>query len=564
MKTLRKTILSILLLTLFLITISSANAAENTTDLGDLITNTPNNSGINLEEGTYRNNTTDIIINKNLTIIGKGADKTIIDAENLGQIFYITEGNTLTLINITLTNGRANNGGAIYNEGGTLTAKNCIFSNNNVMHYGGAIYTSGEINIINSTFINNEAISNGGAISTTYSDNIVTYYIINSTLINNTGVMGGAIHNDNDNYMIINNSVFINNTAHAHGGAISNYGNNLTIDNSVFTNNNVIYNDGGAIFTIGIILVKNSNFNNNQAMDGGAISTYTNCSIENSTFSNNKAEANGGAIYNPNEDSTINIKNSNFIYNSAINGGAIFNSYGVLNILGSIFKKNNATDGGAIYNGGNLIINYSIIVDNTDENNYAIKNYGTICDVEFNWWGSNDNPYLKTNAIINNYYNMFLNTTPLNNTLEIGDVLNYNYYFVLNGTNDNAGAHLYFPYFEVDIYKNGVLIDKIDGRKSQTLNTVLNSKVSNFSTTLDYETQEFTILATEPIPPIPPVPPEPPIPPIPPIPPEPNNNTNNTSKNPVASATMKETGIPINLILIILLSLIGLVAYRKK
>ncbi|WP_042704315.1 hypothetical protein [Methanobrevibacter arboriphilus] len=45
--------------------------------------------------------------------------------------------------------------------------------------------------------------------------------------------------------------------------------------------------------------------------------------------------------------------------------------------------------------------------------------------------------------------------------------------------------------------------------------------------------------------------------------PEPENNTNNTIKNPVTTAAMKKTGLPIITILLIFLASLGLL-YRKQ
>ncbi|OQD58387.1 adhesin-like protein [Methanobrevibacter arboriphilus JCM 13429 = DSM 1125] len=334
-------------------------------------------------------------------------------------------------------------------------------------------------------------------------------------------------------------------------GAIFNRG-MVTMDNCILTGNQAAI-DGGAIHNTGIAIMNNCISADNYAQSGGVIfnSPSGNFFIYNSNFSDNIADA-GGSIHNY---GNITIENSTFKNNIAEDGGAIFSAGGDVKIIGSTFKNNTAEIGGAIYiddHGlhSSLNISYSILIDNNNQTIYSIGN----STADYNWWGSN-NPINVTNFNLSNYYTMILNTSVLNNTLEIRDLLDYNYYFVLNGTSNNANAGLYFPYFEVDIYKNGVLIDTIDGRNSQSLTTELDSKVSNFSTTLDYETQEFIILATEPIPPIPP---------IPPVPPEPNNNTNNTSKNPVASAAMKETGIPVFVLLLILLSSLGLVVVRKR
>ncbi len=354
-----------------------------------------------------------------------------------------------------------------------------------------------------------------------------TLTLINVTLkdgfTSSPDFFGGAIYNLGT--VTMTDCVLIGNQAGRYGGAIYNNG-ILNANNCVFDENYAP--QGGSIFNDprGRSYINNSIFSNGIADDGGAIVNYGNMSIINSTFINNSAADFGGAII----------------------------SQGRISIIGSIFRNNAADGGGAIYIGpnGTLDISYSVLVDNKDSQNFTISNYGNSA-ADYNWWGSN-NPINVTNFDLNNYFTMILNTNVLNNTLEIGDILHYNYYFVLNGTSNNANAGLYFPYFEVDIFKNGVLIETIDGRNSQSLTTELDSKVSNFSTTLDYETQGFTMLATEPIPPVPPKPPEPP---------EPNNNADNSINNPVANATMKETGIPIIAIILVLLTSLGLI-YRKQ
>ena len=63
-------------------------------------------------------NNGEIVINKNLTIKGKtGASLDKLNAITLSRIFKVKTGNTLTLENITLKNGKADNGGGVYNEG---------------------------------------------------------------------------------------------------------------------------------------------------------------------------------------------------------------------------------------------------------------------------------------------------------------------------------------------------------------------------------------------------------------------------------------------------------------
>ncbi|RBQ23064.1 hypothetical protein ALNOE001_11870 [Candidatus Methanobinarius endosymbioticus] len=157
-------ILLALLVILFTISLSSVSAVEtNITsgdNLGQTIENTPNGSIIHLNSGKYRNNVTNITIDKNIIIIGKNKKNTIIDAQNLGRIFNMHSNGTLTLINITLINGLSDNGSAIYNDGGKITLNNLDFINNTATtHFssaGGVIYNTGDdMKIMNTNFINN-------------------------------------------------------------------------------------------------------------------------------------------------------------------------------------------------------------------------------------------------------------------------------------------------------------------------------------------------------------------------------------------------------------------------
>ncbi|HJW30843.1 MAG TPA: autotransporter-associated beta strand repeat-containing protein, partial [Saprospiraceae bacterium] len=74
----------------------------------------------------------ELLINKNLTILGPGlATDVIISGNNASRIFHVMTGKTLTLKNMSLVNGNAPspNGGAIFVEGG-LSLQNIILDNN--------------------------------------------------------------------------------------------------------------------------------------------------------------------------------------------------------------------------------------------------------------------------------------------------------------------------------------------------------------------------------------------------------------------------------------------------
>ena len=147
----------------------------------------------------------------------------------------------------------------------------------------------------------------------------------------------------------INGCEFRNNTC-LNGGAIAiSHGATVNVNNSVFKDNKgiLIQSTAGAIYVIdGYLKVTNSEFINNTACDGGAIWVgYSGfAEISNSTFIENIAYnttillGGGGAIYTKGETS---IYNSTFIKNYAdLYGGAIYIAGGITEIKTSYFENN--------------------------------------------------------------------------------------------------------------------------------------------------------------------------------------------------------------------------------
>ena len=133
---------------LFLFTLSIVNAAgtvniNNTTDGGIAkgIIDTETNGILNLDEGIYKGiNNTNLTIDRNLTIIGKSRENTIIDGEGSNWVFNINGNYSVTFTNLTIKNAKkTKNGAGIYSVSQqTLKIENCSFINNSGQ-YGGAI-----------------------------------------------------------------------------------------------------------------------------------------------------------------------------------------------------------------------------------------------------------------------------------------------------------------------------------------------------------------------------------------------------------------------------------------
>ena len=376
---------------------------ENFTDLQNaigLVTGTLTlNQNVVMTDDEAANFVNGVIINKNIRIDGKGHT---IDAKNLGRIFEIDGGFAVTLTNSTLSNGKADNGGAIYNFG-NLDLVHVNFVNNTakyggaIMNYayglvlddstftnntakiGGAIYNSADCFVVgNSTFANNTATSNGGVIFN-YG---IGFVVGNSTFVNNSAADGaGAILNGGRGF-VVGNSTFVNNTATSKGGAIYNYGIGFVVGNSTFANNTA--EDAGAVYNEGDnSVVGNSTFVNNTATSiGGAIINNGKLVVDNSAFEDNAANYYGGAIFNRDDLQVTNsafdgndilVRNIRAMDNVDHGGAAIYNwKNGKLDI-----SKSNFTNNIKNYKNGNLLVGaVATIGDATISDSYFVNNSG--------------------------------------------------------------------------------------------------------------------------------------------------------------------------------------------
>ena len=376
---------------------------ESFTDLQNaigLVTGTLTlNQNVVMTDDEAANFVNGVIINKNIRIDGKGHT---IDAKNLGRIFKINNWCDVTLTNVTLTNGNATVGGAIYNFG-NLDLVHVNFVNNTakyggaIMNYayglvlddstftnntakiGGAIYNSADCFVVgNSTFANNTATSNGGVIFN-YG---IGFVVGNSTFVNNSAADGaGAILNGGRGF-VVGNSTFANNTATSKGGAIYNYGIGFVVGNSTFANNTA--EDAGAVYNEGDnSVVGNSTFVNNTATSiGGAIINNGKLVVDNSTFEDNAANYYGGAIFNWDDLQVTNsafdgndilVRNIRAMDNVDHGGAAIYNwKNGKLDI-----SKSNFTNNIKNYKNGNLLVGaVATIGDATISDSYFVNNSG--------------------------------------------------------------------------------------------------------------------------------------------------------------------------------------------
>ena len=156
----------------------------------------------------------DLDITEDLTLIGNGAARTILDGNGAvlqERVLHITGANIkVTVTGITVRNGRAQDGGGVYNSG-ELTVLSSAISGNRAVFVGGGLYNSGVMTVTKTT-INGNASEQGGGV---YINGPV--WLDQSTVHNNSATLGGG-GMYNQNTLTISNSAVYGNLSSAGGG----------------------------------------------------------------------------------------------------------------------------------------------------------------------------------------------------------------------------------------------------------------------------------------------------------------------------------------------------------
>ena len=215
---------------------------------------------------------------------------TIIDGQSNGPVITISNSNSsqIKLVGLTIQNGSAQYGGAVYSINSNLFLESLIILNNNSTANGGGLYLyGGNPNLSSITLSNNTATAYGGAI---YMQNNSSAILNKLTIDNNSAENGAGIAMSSSN-PTITNLVLSNNNADSTGGAIAMYSNSNPGLYNIVIHNNYAGQYGGAIY-----------------------STNSNATIGNSTIVDNQSEFHGGAL-NLSDGSNVEAINSILYHN---------------------------------------------------------------------------------------------------------------------------------------------------------------------------------------------------------------------------------------------------------
>lgn len=163
----------------------------------------------------------EISINKNLTIVGPGANLLTISGANLNRVFRIAGGGlNVSISGLTISNGKAGDvgGGIVSDSNLTLTA--CAITNNEAGSGGGGVYVAGAVGTFTDcTFTGNRAAGYFSAVSLSNSSGAFTNCTISGNTTTGTGFGSiGLFATSGVRTLAVTGCTIANNTSTSNGG----------------------------------------------------------------------------------------------------------------------------------------------------------------------------------------------------------------------------------------------------------------------------------------------------------------------------------------------------------
>jgi NHL repeat len=201
-----------------------------------------------------------------ITISGAGAGVTLVNGGYSGSVFTVAKGATVTITDLAIAFGSADNGGGVDNAG-NLTLQRDSVTGNAANMSGGGIYNTGTLEVDDSTISAGQAHILGGGIA---SDIGSTATLVRDAITRNT-VFGSGIYG-------------------AGGAGIGEYGATLSVRDSTITDN-VLKNTGvgggiTAIFGFSPTTLVGDTIAFNQAPSGGGLALPTSVGLAFPTINN--------------------------------------------------------------------------------------------------------------------------------------------------------------------------------------------------------------------------------------------------------------------------------------
>lgn len=298
--------------------------------------------------GTITLSSGEIRIADALTLEGPGSARLTVAGTAANRIFVLDRASgtrmTVTLSGLTLADGHAFDGGAIYSEDENLVLHAMRLADNVAANRGGAIWmTEGDLTIEDSELVDNAGNPGGQGTGGAIQFSAGTIRIVRSLVAGNSANFGGGVRVSSPRAnAVIEDSLFLQNTAfHTGGGMDAGTMTTFRISRSAFVGNQSGQPLGGAIEYAGATdasaapgLIENSTFSGNQSLhQAGAASVLSlesgTLHLRNSTVAYNQTAPGqtpvgpGGAILVPATNATLVVESTLFAHNTHGDAGLL-------------------------------------------------------------------------------------------------------------------------------------------------------------------------------------------------------------------------------------------------
>ena len=234
--------------------------------------------------GTISLSAGQLLVAKNVTIVGPGAASLAVDAGGASRVFYLQAGATGDIV----MSGLTISGGNVTGDGGGILVKN-----------------AGDSSFDSVVVTGNTATGNGGGIVFPYDGRDHNQSIANSKIFANaSGTNGGGVYFgavlSNSFTQTVSASTIEGNTAAERGGGIylqEDYAPGFIVDSTISGNSAPL--GGGVFLNSSPLTIANSTLTLNSAGDGGGINASGNSprlTVLMSTITDNSAGTSGGGI----------------------------------------------------------------------------------------------------------------------------------------------------------------------------------------------------------------------------------------------------------------------------
>jgi hypothetical protein len=249
------------------------------------------------------------------------------------RIFDVDAGGHLTLKNVAVKYGDAQNvgqnlseggGGLLVEEGGEVTLEHAKFAFNRTDTDGGAIANNGLVKFVGSNEHGKDAVSSSGT-SSDWGGKDGTQGVSADVHDNHADEDGGGIWNSGIGLVRVENARIAYNTADD-GGGLFNF--DVMELKNVEVDHNFAHDDGGGIFNDWLLKAKDIYVHDNTAGNGvgGGIYNDFELYLHDSKVRRNTAYGDGGGIFTD-EGTELSVSNSKINQNTTFgNGGGIFNA----------------------------------------------------------------------------------------------------------------------------------------------------------------------------------------------------------------------------------------------